>query len=91
MNHNRIFDTGLSFRELAVVTGLHFTTIARLKKTGATRPMLPLTKRRLDAVTPILVKLIESGKLPMNPTSERAKRKANVEKLRGYVDAQVAP
>jgi hypothetical protein len=35
--------------------------------------------------------LVEAGKLPMRSSLPRAKRRENVEKIKNYVDAAVAP
>lgn len=91
MNYEKLKSTELSYRELATVTGVHFTTISRLLRAEGAVHVHPLTKRRLDAVTSVLDQLVESGKLPMRSSASRAKRRENVEKIKNYVDAAVAP
>ena len=87
MSYEALVSTGLTYRELASLVGLNHMTVYYAMKGEA--HLRDKNRAKMDSVMGVLLKLVETGKLPMKAT-ERVVRDRNVEKIKAYVERVLA-
>ena len=83
MNYTDLYKTGLSLRELGAIFSMSHVGVKKAIDRGSSR------SEKFERGSRVLLSLVGAGKLPMK-SAPREKRRTNIDKIKAYVEKQLA-